>query len=211
MKKQAWLWAMVILLGCGWAVGRAQQDPNSAASAPARVGVVNMTLVFDKLQIIQDLEKIFTQERDKVKAEAEARNNKIKELQTELESGAFAKESADYQQREAALEQLQMEGKLWLTREERRIRDAHKKWFEEVYKRVSKSCQDIAENNGVDLMIADNPIEFNVPDSNALVSQILQKKVVYASPRVDLTADVMSRVDADYLRDGGASIIKLAK
>jgi len=39
----------------------------------------------------------------------------------------------------------------------------------------------------------------------------LAKKVVYASPRVDLTQIIIDRFDNEYLRLGGADSIKLAK
>ena len=51
---------------------------------------------------------------------------------------------------------------------------------------------------------------FDVSDAAVLINQILQKKVVYASPRLDLTPLVIERFDNEYLRAGGAASIKLA-
>ena len=85
-----------------------------------------------------------------------------------------------------------------------------KKLVEEVYRQISKASQDGAQSQGADIMLAVTPVEFDVPDAAILINQILQKKVVYASPRVNLTALVIERFDNEYLRRGGAATIKLS-
>lgn len=209
MRLKFALAAALLIGAAALTVARAQTGQNNPCSTC--VAVVNTTLVFEKAQMVQDLERIFGQERQKVQAEAEERKAKINELQKELDSGAFAKDSPDYQERFDQLEDFKMKRELWMRKQERLLLADHKKFFEQAYKRISQACEDVAKVGGVDIILSDNPVDFAVPESSALVTQILQKKVVYAGPRVDLTGDVLARFDDQYVRDGGAAIIKLAK
>ncbi len=131
-------------------------------------------------------------------------------LQKELDSGAFAKASDDYQDRAEQLETLKLKSELWLRRHDRRMTAERKKWFEQIYRKVMAGCRDVAQSQGIDLVLSDNPVDFDVSDAAVLINQILQKKVVYASPRLDLTPLVIERFDNEYLRAGGAASIKLA-
>lgn len=209
MHRKSSLLGVALLGAAAWTVARAQTD--KTAPCNTCVAVVNMTTVFEKAQMVQDLERIFGQERQRIQTEADERRDKLNSLQKELDSGAFAKESTDYQERLDQLEQLKMDRELWMRKQERLLLTDHKSYFEQVYKRISQACEDVAKVGGIDVVLSDNPVDFAVPESAALVTQILQKKVVYAGPQVDLTPDVLARFDAEYVRDGGAAIIKLAK
>jgi len=195
---------------CLWGIATGQQL-QSPGGMGTIVATVNMSSIFAKLQMVQDLEKTFSQENIKIQAEGEKRREQVLQLKKELDSGAFARGSSDFIEREDKIEKLMIEADFWTQKTKRLLQSAHKKWFEEVYKRVSAACQNIALQNGIDIVLTNNPIEFNVTTSEALIAQILQKKVVYAGSRVDLTSAVLAQTDNDYLKDGGASMINLAK
>lgn len=200
----------VVLLGAAMLAGASGQQAQPAASNTT-VAVVNMTLIFEKAQKVQDLQRIFGQEKIKLEKESDSRKEKIMLLQKELDSGAFAQNGPDYQDRLSKLERENLELELDLRKWNRRLMIDRKKYFEEIYLEVSLACQDVALSNGIDIVLSDNPIAFDVPDAPALINQILQKKVVYASPRTDMTLTVLERFDNEYLRKGGAATIKLAK
>ena len=208
MRMTRTLPAALIVGGLLLAVARGQQGASSIGQIG--VGVVDMTLVFEKAQMPQDLERIFGQEKSKIEAEAQTKKDRLDVLQKELDSGAFAKTSDDYQDRLEQLETLKLKSELWLRRHDRRMTEERKKWFEQIYRKVMAACKDVAQSQGIDLVLSDNPVDFNVSDAAVLINQILQKKVVYASPRVDLTPLVIERFDNEYLRAGGAASIKLA-
>ena len=200
----------VVLVGAAMLASASGQQGQPAASYTT-VAVVNMTLIFEKAQKVQDLQRIFGQEKIKLEKKSDSRKEKIMLLQKELDSGAFAQDGPDYQDRLSKLERENLELELDLRKWNRRLMNDRKKYFEEIYLEVSRACQDVALSNGIDIVLSDNPIAFDVPDAPALVNQILQKKVVYASPRTDMTMTVLERLDNEYLRKGGAATIKLAK
>lgn len=180
-------------------------------TAQTSVAVIDMTIIFEKSQMPRDLERIFGQAKIAIETEANDRKNKMDLLQKELDSGAFAKDSPDFQDRLLRLEVSKVENEFWLRQQDRLLGQDRKKYFEEIYRQVSTASQDVAQSQGVDIILAVTPVDFDVPDAAVLINQILQKKVVYATPRVNLTALVIERFDNEYLRRGGAATIKLAR
>ena len=209
MRKQTTLVAGLIVGAALLAAAQGQQ--RQSALGQTTVAVVQMTTVFEKSQMPQDLERIFGQEKSKIEDEANARKAKMDTLQKELDSGAFAKDSDDYYERLEKLELAKVSSELWLRKQDRRLGNERKRWFEDVYKKVTQACRDAAQSQGVEILLSDNPVDFEVPDAAVLINQILQKKVVYAAPHVDLTLLVIERFDNEYLRLGGAATITLAK
>ena len=175
------------------------------------VAVVNMTRVFETAQMPKDLERIFGERKSEIEVQARAKKEQINVIQKELDSGAFAKDSPDYQDRILQMETLKLRGDHWLRGKERSLARERQRYFEMLYKQVTQACQDVAQSQGIDIVLSDNPVDFDIPDAAVLINQILAKKVVYASPRVDLTQLVIDRFDNEYLRLGGADTIKLAK
>lgn len=210
MDRRTWILGTVLVVAIAW-VTTAAQPAQPGTIRDTVVAVVNTTLVFEELQMVKDLEQLFRQERSRVQSEAEAKTERIKTQQKELDSGAFAKNSADYKQRKYELAKAKWEAEFWLQEQEKILRSNHTAFFEDVYKRMKTACEELAQAQGVDIVVSDNPVDFDVPDSAALVEQIRQKNVLYVGKRVDLTRLVRERVDYKYQTDGGADQLKLAK
>ncbi len=199
-----------VILGASVLAG-AQGQQGQPAIGQTTVAVVDMTRVFETAQMPKDLERIFGERKSKIEAEARGKKEKIDVIQKELDSGAFAKDSPDYQDRILQMETLKLKGDHWLRNKERGLAGERKRYFEVLYKQVTQACQDVAQSQSIDIVLSDNPVDFDIPDAAVLINQILGKKVVYASPRVDLTQIIIDRFDNEYLRLGGADSIKLAK
>lgn len=204
-----------LIAAAGLLVGTAlmaivEGQQGQATTAQTSVAVIDMTTIFEKSQMPKDLERIFGQAKIDIEAEANGRKSKMDLLQKELDSGAFAKGSPDFQARLLKLEHSKVDNEFWLRDRDRSLGQDRKKYFEEIYRQVSTASKDVAQSRGVDVILAVTPVDFDVPDAAVLINQILQKKVVYATPRVNLTALVIERFDNEYLRRGGAATIKLA-
>ncbi len=209
MRTKSTLVCGVILVASMLAFAHGQQG--QPAIGQTTVAVVNMTRVFESAQMPKDLERIFGERKSEIEAEARSKKEKIDVIQKELDSGAFAKDSPDYQDRLLKMETLKLQGDHWLRSQERTLAGERKRYFEVLYKHVTQACQDVAQSQGIDIVLSDNPVDFDIPDAAVLINQILAKKVVYASPRVGLTQIIIDRFNNEYLRLGGADTIKLAK
>ncbi len=209
MRMKSTLVCGVMLGASVLAVAHGQQG--QPAIGQTTVAVVDMTRVFETAQMPKDLERIFGERKSEIETEARAKREKIDVIQKELDSGAFAQDSPDFADRILQMETLKLQGEHWLRSKERSLAGERKRYFEMLYKQVTQACQDVAQSQGIDIVLSDNPVDFSIPDASVLINQILAKKVVYASPRVDLTQLIISRFDNEYLRLGGADSIKLAK
>src|SRR5262245_49738035 len=105
---------------------------SSGAQAPPahdlRVAVCDLTEVFGRLRIADDLERRFNQLKQDIEHEAQQKRKDIGDLQKELE--AFPSGSTDYRERRERLHQKQFEAEWWIRQKESRLREAHKEWFE---------------------------------------------------------------------------------
>ncbi len=209
MRSKSTLVCGVILGASVLAVAQGQQGQQ--AIGQTTVAVVDMTRVFESAQMPKDLERKFGERKTEIEAEARAKKERIDVIQKELDSGAFAKDGSDYQARLLQMETLKLEGDHWLRNKERSLAGERKHYFEVLFKQVTQACKDVAQSQEIDIVLSDNPVDFSIPDAAVLINQILAKKVVYASPRVDLTQIVITRFDNEYLRLGGDTTIKLAK
>lgn len=203
------LWTTSLLLAVViWSYAAAVRAQHGGSGGPF-VAVVNTTELYNSLQMVKDLEARFEKIRGEVQAQAAQRRDKIATMQKELSSGIFAPDSDDFAEREAQAVREQVDSEGWIRLEEQKLRRNHKKYMARIYQYIEQACREIAQSDGLDLVLTDNPLDLSVPDSNALVEQILRKKVIYASPRLDLTARVRDRSNALYHDDGGADKIQL--
>jgi len=69
----------------------------------------------------------------------------------------------------------------------------------EIYHDIQASVREVAEEKGYDIILASDQLPDAAPDSAQQVrQQILLQKVIYWNPRVDLTGDVVVRLNERY-------------
>ncbi|HUU85263.1 MAG TPA: OmpH family outer membrane protein [Phycisphaerae bacterium] len=170
------------------------------------IAVVNLAKVFDGYRMTKDLEQQFDDRRRAIGTEAENRRYAVEKQITALQ--AFDPSSADYAQRRDELRRMEFEFKVWVSMEEQRLKDEHMAWLRRIYDDVREVVADIARARGFDLILTYDELSPDVPDSLALRREILLKKVLYFSDRVDLTAEVLRSLNERYDKRGGAASLK---
>jgi len=181
-------------------------QPSPAAAGP-RVAVFNIATTFEKYQMTGDLEQLFAQRRQDIQAEAEKRRDALSKLASGLEQ--FKPGSADHRRRQDELMQAEIKFQVWLEVQERRLKQQHKQWLERIYQDVQKTVADVARQRGIDLVLTYSDVQDDAPDSIAYKQQILMRTVIYANQRSDLTNEIISLLDAEYQRRGGAAALQL--
>jgi len=72
-----------------------------------------------------------------------------------------------------------------------------RQWILEIYNEIINITKEMARERGLDLVMENSEIDLsNIPDE-ALVMSILMRAAIYTEGCVDITDDVMSRLDAD--------------
>ena len=176
---------------------------DSPASPPPNIAVVNLPLIFERYRMTKDLEERFDQRSRAVRAEAENRRQAMDNRLAALE--AFDPASKDYAERREELLRTQIEYRVWLEFEEQRLRAENKAWLVQIYQEVREAVARAAEQRGIDLVLTYDELFEDVRDSDLLRQQILLKKVLFFSERLDLTELVGKDLNDQYAKRGGAA------
>lgn len=196
--------ASSIAVTCGILLAMLQPGLQADSQGPApAVGAVNIAQVFEAYQMTRDLEQRFESARRGISDEADNRRQAMENQMASLE--AFDPASRDFAQRRDDLQRMRFEFKVWLEMEEQRLKEEHMAWLRQIYADVTDAVSEAARSRGIDLVVTVDELSEDVPDSLALRREILLKKVLYVSPRVDMTGQVLRLLNEKYEKKGGAS------
>lgn len=201
-SKQTFL-LMATVGTIAWAVAHAQ-----APGTATKVAVCDVAAVFEQATITTALETKFKEQTEILDREAKAMQDDIRVKRQEL--AAFDPQSNDYRTREEALLVMEAKSEAWFRSRQNHLRRVRMQWFRKIYQQTVDSASEIARSAGIHVVLSDNPIQYEVPDAQTLIGQIRQKNVIYASPHVDLTAQVVGQLNKTFEEAGGANTINIA-
>lgn len=181
--------ATIILLVCVLNADVAKSKPKSASS----IGVMSIKKIFDESQryvkykedMTAEQQKIFA-EIEKAKAEYDAGVAGLKTIKTgtdeymERMKELVAKKANLTAQQEYYSTQMSMKERAWILN---------------LYNEVIVIAKEIAREKGLDLVLENSEIELeNVPDE-MLVMNMLLRSTIHAEGCIDITAEIISRLD----------------
>jgi Skp family chaperone for outer membrane proteins len=201
MRKQAriGIGGLVLALAAGlfFTETRAQDPASTPAAADCGcTAVIDIVRVFNEFKQTQDINAEFETRRREVQAEVDGRDRVIETQTRELE--AFAADSTDYTTRRRELMRLRIDRDNYMKLAEFEVRDLFRVWTRKTYDRICDVAAQVAEQRGFDIVVIREDLEPDIPDANTLKQQIRLRKVIYSTPRVDITEDVLSRINSDY-------------
>ncbi|GAF74646.1 unnamed protein product, partial [marine sediment metagenome] len=71
------------------------------------------------------------------------------------------------------------------------------RWTEELYKDILRITGEVAEQKGLDLVFESDEIELPAPSATELMMTIRTHKLLYSGGCLDITDEVMARLDAE--------------
>ena len=183
--------ATMVLAGVAQAAG-AQADPQ------AKVAIVNVALASESYAKTSDLEAQFEQLRVKFRDEISAKRDRlergVKALREEFKPG-----TAEFDQRQRELAQLEWELQYFQEVEGRKLERSLAASLRQIFADIQRAVGQVAQERGYDVVLAADALPPDAPDTtNMARQQILLQKVLYWNPRVDLTQDVIARLNAQY-------------
>ncbi len=185
--------ALLVALQYGYAASSAPAGAAPAAAAP-KIGVVSIRGVFDgskKHTLYQaQTTKRMTQVRNEIEQLSRQLDREEGDLKTTLKPG-----TDDYvKQYQVVLElRSKLQNQQELLKQQRMAED--KKWFEALYQETLKSIEALAKEKGLDVVLERTEPKFPIA-SEEVTSLLISNKVLYSGGCVDLTNDVIARVDA---------------
>lgn len=166
--------------------------------AQTKVAVVNIPDVSDKYRKTGDLERRFESIRQQANKERQAIRDRIeltqRSLQEEVKPGSDA-----YRARLKELATLEAELKWFTEVEGQRIEQGLAQSLREIFDDIRSAIDSIATQRGLDIVIASDSLPEDGPgDPGQVRQQILMQKVLYWSPKTDITQEVISHLNANY-------------
>ena len=193
MKSRAVVLSVVICAVAVLATFNYSGAAPAAGGSTLKVGVVSVRTVFNKTrqQLEYRTKAIARQGRSRTQLEAQAKEVAAEEAELKtLQPG-----TADY------LEQLQsvlskrskLESQQEFLKQQRMLED--KLWMEKLYKETLKIVNTMAKEKGLDLILERTAPTFPI-SSEELMATFSTHKVLYAGAEMDLTNEVIARLDA---------------
>jgi Skp family chaperone for outer membrane proteins len=175
---------------------RAQSATSPAASsATSRIGVVSVSGVFNKSQLQQQYREKATASDKKNRGELEALSKAIDAEEAQIKTlkpgtEDYLKQMQSYLQKRSELEYKQEFYKQQRAAEDRQ-------WFEKLYPDILKVVGTIAQEKKLDLVLErTEPSLSTARTGEELMNMVGTHKVLFSGGCVDLTEEVISRLDA---------------
>jgi Skp family chaperone for outer membrane proteins len=194
MKIKTMALSFLIGLGVlfvGYEFSRAEAGADEAS---LKVGVVNVRRIF------RDCKRNITYRAEAVAEQSQVREE-LGKLAKEIEAAeaglrALKRGSDDHlAQVKAVLEKrANLDALQDYNKQQRMLKD--KRWTEGLYEEILQVTNELAEEKGLDLVLDTDEPEFPASSSDELMLTLSTNKVLYNGGCLDITAEVVARLDA---------------
>ncbi len=166
--------------------------PVNAEAEGFKIGIVDISGVFEKYEKRKDLEIEFQEEINKKRKEMIDLNEETQLLDLGSETR---------RKNEDMLERKNVELEGYAKFAERQLLKRYKTFFEQIYGEVVKKVEEIGETEGYDLIIKKEEPELNSGQISDLQFKIGIRTVLYHSKAVDITASVIEHLNSEYSKE----------
>jgi len=172
-----------------------------------KIAVVNPARVFAEMQETKDLRAKLEQQRATIEAELKARQAKVKDLQAARD--LLKNDSPQYQEADKAFMKEAIEFDTWSKITQAQLQGEQKQQMKTLFDKIVSATQEVATAQAIDLVLADQrpdlPENLGQISVDQLRTILNQRNVLHASEKVDLTDEVIAKVDEKYRAGGGAA------
>jgi Skp family chaperone for outer membrane proteins len=183
-------------------IGQSPSAPASASGSHA-IGTVDLVRIFNDCVQITDLNDIMKQQADEIREEGKQRSTVVDNKQIAL--SAFQVGTADYEARRKELMQIKAEFNVWVQLAEQNMEQQKFDWTRVIYEKALVAAAEIGKSRGYSAVLQRydfKPLE-GERTVQALRRQIQDRAVVWSVPEIDITDEVVRRLDDDYRKAGG--------
>jgi Skp family chaperone for outer membrane proteins len=184
-------------------------QPRSNAAGGTRVAAVDLVKVFNDFEQTKAVNDAMKAYRDKVAQEADQKMAEIKAEEDALEKTDPA--SPDRQARITKIKRMRLEYSVWESLEKDFVSEQYVAWVKRTYQMVIDGIAEVAKKQGVQLVVTQEQVDTSVTKPEPLLQQILNRKVVYADNSVDISAEVLATLNANFAKLGGPASVHFGK
>jgi Skp family chaperone for outer membrane proteins len=199
MKKLHW----ILLIALGTLIATvalnptlAQEKSAPAAAAPARTAVCDLFIILKNYDRGNDLKKELKTRIDKITAEGDKRGKEITKIQDTLEE--LKPGSKEYDAQLNKMTQLTIDRQAFLNYQDELAKRETFRYTKEVYQDVLDAVDKVAKERGYQLVLFKESANLTSRTYDELLEQIARRKVLYSDSSLEITDDVLKRLNRDY-------------
>jgi len=182
----------------------AMRQVNQAQAQPVRAAVVDLEKVFEQLHERAAEDANLKVRGELLEAEDKERLNKITAMGNDLE--ALVAGTPKYAEAEEKYIYASMEYRVWKEFELARLEREKGLIFEKLYRRVKDAVKEMAQDRYDIVLMNDSIKELMRGTDQQVGMQISARRILYAHPTLDITADLITRMNNEFQnRAGGTS------
>ena len=182
---------IVIVAVCSW---------GSHVYAQVKIATVNAAKVFNEIQETKDLKSKMENDQKTLQAQDLEKKTKLKDLQNARD--ALKPEAPQYSDANKQLMQAAVDYEVWQRIQGADIQRMQKQQMLSIFNKITTTVAEVATQKGLDLVIAEqrpevpeNLDQINVDQVRLLINQ---RNVLFSTPNVDISNDVIAAMDAKY-------------
>ncbi len=197
------------------AVGYGPAIAQGVGARPSTIATVRLSTVLEKLDQRAEALATMNAERQRVTADENRRVDEITKLQQQLD--ATRKELGDRAPTSAVVSlqeqvaQKTLQYQAWARFTADRIDIEKALLWQDLYRSIKVAAQQMASANGYALVLVDDSqgelttsAESRVPREQQVMSQIVGRRMLYANPQLDITDDLITRMNNAFKAAGAA-------
>lgn len=186
--------AVVTLLVVGLAGAGAQQ---AMQAEPTAVAVVDLERVFDQLEEMSALEADANSKAEQIQKQAEEKRQEVQQLQSDL--GLLKAGTEEHRQAQEEVEMAAIEFRTWLQFQKQKLERERGVMVEGLYRKTLDAVEQVADGSGYDLVLYKaRTTDLNFESARDLAQRIQARKVLYADDALDITDEVVQRMNNTY-------------
>jgi Skp family chaperone for outer membrane proteins len=181
---------MILALSFGYRQGIAAGEKQIA---PSKVAIVDVTKVLQNSKKHKQWQEKMSKDEEQMKAEFQKAKRDMETLQDNmnlLKSGTkdYIDAMKEFLDKKSLLE---AKDKFY----QEKVNIEMQQWTEKLYTQMLEITAAIAQKKGIDIVLAQEQLEFPSPSLRDFMLSIRTKKVLYCSTQLDITDDVLVAID----------------
>ena len=191
--------AVAVIALCFCVIQQNEARGGAAAAVSSRVAVCDLSKVFDDYKRAKHLNDQLNERRRKIKAEIEQRRETLEKTGQQLKG--LNPGGEEYDKVLKKVQHLQVDMEVWRRIQEQTLLRDHLRLTRDMFDEISKAVGAIAAQKGIDLVVQLEPRDIQAKNSQELIAQLINRKVLYNKDTLDITGDVLRYVNEKYVTE----------
>jgi len=196
MKRAWWLGLVTgVLVGAVTLAAVKQLHAKGGASGDG-IAVIDVVRLYGEYERQKDLGDEMYGLNERMQNEEQRRRGQIDSLQATLDAMNYT--DSTYTERQREMLQMQIDYKNWGELMQADMAREVGLWTRRIYDEIQQVAEEVAQRKGIDIILYKDQPELIGFDPEVVREQIRQRKLIYSNPAVDITQELLDKLNTAY-------------